>query len=187
MPQPIWPDLPEGTIPYRPRLLLSKRPNHAAGIGAVACEWAALEGNFVHMLSFALFAFSKEGGYSLARTALETIESGTIRLEVIAALLRTRIPQDQFEIFDSEIRPEIRKCAGERNRVVHNSWCVHDDYPDHIIARYDDSYWKYSVKDFSDIAERIVQTTTRMTLFLGQFQRWDGVGPWNSISQPEPP
>jgi len=187
MPQPIWPDPPEGTFPYRPRLLLSKRPDHAAGIGAVACEWAALEGSLVQMLSFSLFAFSKEGGYSLAKTALETIESGTIRLEVVAALLKTRIPEDQFALFNSEIRPDIRKRAAERNRVVHSAWCVHDDYPADVIARYDNRYWKYSVKDFSEIAERIVHTTIRMTLFLSKFQRWDGAGPWNSILQPEPP
>jgi hypothetical protein len=43
MPQALYPQPPDGAFSYRPRALVSQRPSHAAGIGAVSAEWAALE------------------------------------------------------------------------------------------------------------------------------------------------
>jgi hypothetical protein len=94
MPQPIWPDPPEGAFVHRPRILLSKRPQHAAGMGAVAAEWAALEERLNQALafSFSFFATSKEGGYALTKTTLATIESLLIRLEVMGHFSKPASP-----------------------------------------------------------------------------------------------
>jgi hypothetical protein len=187
MPQPIYPQPPNGTFPYRARILLSKRPHHAAGIGLVVAEWAALEEQLIQTLVLSLFAFSKEGGYDIARTMLDTIDSITIRLEVIGAILKTRIPADAYTFFDNDLRREIRHRSTERNRIVHGNWCVDDHYPDDVITRIDGRYVKYTVKDFTDIAERIIATTQKATQFLAQFQRWDGEGPWRQEPVPQQP
>jgi hypothetical protein len=186
MPQPLYPQPPEGSFIYRPRALLSKRPNHAAGIGLVSAEWAALEEQLILTLTRSLFAFSREGGFAVAKTMLETVESTATRLEIISSVLEVRIPAEDFKFFETKLRPDIRKRAKERNRVVHSNWYVDDRYPDEVIARIDGNYVKYSVKDFSDIAERIIRLNYNMIEFLGRFQRWDGVGPWNSIYAAEP-
>jgi hypothetical protein len=186
MPQPLYPQPPIGTFVHRPRILASQRPLHAAGIAAVTSEWAALEDQLIQTLARSLFAFSKEGGYAIATTILEAVESTSIRLEAIAALLETRIPPEDFKFFSENLRPEIRKRASERNKVAHNNWFVHDGYPEHLITLEDGRYVKYSVQDFTDIADRIIAATTRVTVFLVRFHRWDGIGPWNSMHDPEP-
>ena len=57
MPQPLYPQPPDGTFSYRPRALFSQR---AAGIGAVSAEWAALEERLTLALARSLLVFSED-------------------------------------------------------------------------------------------------------------------------------
>ena len=127
MPQALYPQPPHGAFSYRPRALVSQRPSHAAGIGAVSAEWAALEEYLTLAMVRSLLAFSVEGAYS----------SPSTRLDVIAALLKIHAPKADFEFFANTLRPEIHKRAGERNRILQSIWYVDDRYPDHVITPLD--------------------------------------------------
>ena len=69
MPQALYPQPPDGSFSYRPRALVSQRPGHAAGIGAVSAEWAALEEYLTLAMVRSLLAFSDEGAYSCEHDA----------------------------------------------------------------------------------------------------------------------
>jgi hypothetical protein len=169
MPQPLYPQPPDGVFSYRPRALISLRPGHAAGIGAVAAEWAALEECLTLAMVRSLLAFSEEGAYSIATTTLETIESPSTRLDVIAALLKIHAAKADFDFFANTLRPEIHKRAGERHRILQSIWYVDDRYPDHIIARLDGRYVKYNVHDITEVADRIVSTANSVREFVERF------------------
>lgn len=181
MPQPLYPQPPEGSFVYQPKLLAEQRPQHAAGIGAVTSEWAFLEEQLVKTLAYSIFAHSAEGGGQVARTMLGAIDSMTLRLEIVEEILKTRIPAEEHKFFVETLKQEIRSRAGERNYVCHSIWYVDDKYLDYVITRIDGRYFKYSVKDFSNIVDRIHATNLKMTEFLSRFGRWDGFGPWQSM------
>ena len=169
MPQALYPRPPDGAFSYRPRALVSQRPGHAAGIGAVSAEWAALEEYLTLAMVRSLLAFSDEGAYSIASTTLETIESPSTRLDVVAALLKIHSPKVDFEFFANTLRPEIHKRAGERNRILQSIWYVDDRYPDHVITRLDGRYVKYSVHDITEVSDRIVTTANSIREFVERF------------------
>jgi hypothetical protein len=169
MPQALYPQPPDGAFSYRPRALVSQRPNHAAGIGAVSAEWAALEEYLTLAMVRSLHAFSDEGAYSIASTTLETIESPSTRLDVIAALLKIHASKPDFEFFTDKLRPEVHKRAGERNRILQSIWYVDDRYPDHVITRFDGRYVRYSVHDITEISDRIITTANSVREFVERF------------------
>jgi hypothetical protein len=172
MPQPV-----QGTFSYRPKILLQQRPAHAARIGLVVAEWAALEEHLVEMFAYSLFAMALEerGAMQVAKTALEQIDSLTVRLEVMGGLLKTRVKPEEHKYFAETLRPEIRKRASERNRVAHSNWMLCDTEPDYyVVARFPDGDFKYSLKDFEDISDRIIETSNNIATFLMQIRRDDG-------------
>jgi hypothetical protein len=159
MPQALYPQPPDGAFSYRPRALVSQRPGHAAGIGAVSAEWAALEEYLTLAMVRSLLAFSDEGAYSIASTTLETIESPSTRLDVVAALLKIHAPKADFEFFANTLR----------NRILQSIWYVDDRYPDHVITRLDGRYVKYSVHDITEVSDRIVTTANSIREFVERF------------------
>ena len=68
--------------------------------------------------------------------------------------------------WQKELRPELRRRAKERNRVVHGHWGVNDDLPDHLILHGEDNqHMRYSLRDFEDIADRIIATSNMAANF----------------------
>jgi hypothetical protein len=132
-----------------------------------------------------LFPVSQEG-YEVVKATLETIENVQIRLEVIVNLLRRQIPADELCYFLDVLGPEIKLRACERNSVVQSNWYVDDKFPDCVVARLGGKYVKYVIKDFSDICERIIDTTNKMIQFFGRFQSREGLRSRNSKFRPEP-
>lgn len=185
MPQPLYPQPSKGHFKYFPLEVASKRPKHAAGIGAVTSEWSFFETELVATIARCFFAFSAEGGFNAAHTTLGFIDSITLRLEIISELLETRIPPEDFKHFQDVLIKEIRNRAKERNAVVHSYWYADDQHPEYIITWIDERYMKYSAQDFLDIAKRILETNDKVKNFLEQFTKWDGVGPWQSMHWPE--
>src|SRR5262245_24659116 len=83
---------------YHPRMLIQDRPEHAARIGLVAAEWAALENELIQVFEFSIFSMTDEKyGGIVARTALENIDSLRARLDVIEALLERRVPEERYK------------------------------------------------------------------------------------------
>jgi len=54
-----------------------------------------------------------------------------------------------------EIVPEIRKCALERNNIVHNTWGINELHPDAIIL-FGRRTMIYKEDDFKNIEERMI-------------------------------
>ena len=177
MPQPV----DKTSFSYSPRRLLTDRPKHSAGIGHVTSEWAALEENLTAMIVYALFSMSSESAPLAVSTMLDRIESITIRLEVIDGLLQSRISADDYKEYVEILRPEIRKRAGERNRVAHGHWQISDKFPQYVGIETKDGFFGYSTKDFEDIADRIIALSDKIKDYLMRLVRTDGVGPWNSM------
>lgn len=158
MPQPL-------TEPYtlmsKPKLVLDY-PEHAIGIALVASEWAALESHLISSFSFCLFALHADGvpSQKIAATAWHNLDSLKARLDLLKAIAADRIPRSLLADFVSVVEPEIRKRAGERNKIVHGHWHSSNKYPaDLILGNPDPTQLKrYSVKDFHNVADRIIAT-----------------------------
>ena len=92
MPQPIHSKHQVASFHRHPGHLKT-RPAHAAGIGNVTFEWATLEDELIHLFQFCIFATSSDesAGAPVAATALKEIESVTVRLDVIQALLKQHV------------------------------------------------------------------------------------------------
>jgi hypothetical protein len=165
MPQPLK-RAPSG-IQYRPKILAEERPQHLAGIGLVAAEWAGLENHLIEVTAFCLYALTNPEAHSAVKTALYAVESQRARLDIIKNLLENRGVSELYEYFKEELKPEIEKRAGERNKVVHGHWGIIKEFPDKVILISDDNeHQSYSVKDFEDIVERIIQTSNNIATFM---------------------
>ena len=116
-----------------------------------------------------LLAFSHEEAFSIASTTLETIESPSTRLDVVAALLKIHASKTDFEFFATTLRPENHKRASERNRILQSIWYVDDRYPDHVITRLEGRYVKYSVHDITEVSDRIITTANSIREFVERF------------------
>ena len=165
MPQPLG--FASANIHYSPKGLLVHRPQHLAGIGLVATEWAALEDHLVTSISGGLFMQlgAQEGkvipeAEQVVRTTLLALESQAARLGVIEDLLEPRVSPEMFSHWLKDVKPELRKRAKERNRVVHGLWGWDDKYPsDVFLIDGKGKHVRYRVEDFSDIADRIIATS----------------------------
>lgn len=151
----------------RPGLLLSF-PEHAAGIGRVAAEWAALEQRLLSSIAFNFFEWgSKEA--KTTKTMLSKIDSLIMRLTLIESLFEDKMPPQKADEWLKIIKPKIRKKAVERNNVVHAQWHACDAHPDKLISlSYGTEPMLYSVRDFHDISERICDTANLLDNFWHQ-------------------
>lgn len=174
MPQPIN---GECDLHYHPKIVL-ERPRHAEGIGLVASEWAALEEQLILMFTYALF---KDGSMEVSETthvawrAWDAMESLKARLDFIESVSERRMDAELFAEFVGTIKPEIRKRAQERNRIVHGHWNTCNQFPDDIILWVPGGkHLRYSQRDFHDIADRIIDTSNRISEFWNRVsvKRW---------------
>ena len=110
------------------------RPEIAARIGLVVTEWAAFERLLAQMFATMLFGMgmAERTGEEISLQALGALESLTARLDVISAVLKPRIPDELYMHFQKNLKPEIRRRASERARIVHGPWMLCDDYPDDL-------------------------------------------------------
>jgi hypothetical protein len=169
MPQPLRPGIDSYTLHYYPGLI-KDRPKHAVGIALVASEWAALEAQLIAIFTFSLFAFSERGGHeatNIAAAAWDAMESLKGRLDFIETVAKGKIPEDLFKQFIEDVKPEVRRRAAERNRVVHGHWNIAKEYPDDLILMSDrgEPPMRYSLKDFDEIAARINATSNMAATF----------------------
>ncbi|HEY6281103.1 MAG TPA: hypothetical protein VIW72_04830 [Burkholderiales bacterium] len=169
MPQPIKPGC---TLHSHPKAVL-ERPQHAAGIGLVASEWAALEQHLIIFFRGSLQTFARGAGAGsiVAQLAWDAMEGLKTRLDFVTDCLKNRVSVELLEEFKRDMVPEIRKRAQERNKVVHGIWQLCDEYPtDLICTTPGDPDMQYTVKNFHDIADRINATTNIMVKFWVKVQ-----------------
>lgn len=163
MPQPIR---AQCTLVFHHELI-KERPNHAIGIALVASEWTALETDLIEMFTFALIPSGPwapsvwtraPAASTVARHAWEAMESTKARLDFLLAICKGKVPDDLLKEFSTDVVPAIRSRAGERNRIVHGFWNTSPEYPDDLILVSAEGNFRYTVKDFDDIAKRINET-----------------------------
>ena len=150
------------------------RDKLAGRIGLVAAEWAMVESLLTDMFTFSVFALSKEehAGQRIVRQAMGALDSLNARLDIVEAIIRPRIDATLFEEYVKQIQPELRRRAGERNRVVHSEWHVCDRWPDDLIAfAPGQDPMRYTLKCFDDIAERIYQARVMLNNYWHRVQR----------------
>ena len=187
MPFPLKPGY---SLQYRPRLLM-EFPEHAARIGLISAEWTALENELAHTVAFSLFAFSssERGAQKITTTVLGAIDSLAARLDMIEAILKPRIPEDWYLRFVNDIKPELRRRARERNRIVHGHWQACSKYPkDLILGTFDEDPMRYTTNCLDDIADRINQTLNSVATYLMNLQQIVGptLPPFPLLSSPPP-
>jgi hypothetical protein len=166
MPQPF-----KGIKQYQP-LHLKQKPEHALGIALVVSEWSALEEHLFQVFSFALFVFDPSSGQALkvARNAWDTIDSLKARLDFIQEVSEKRLPEDLLKEFVTNLVPELRKRAGERNRVVHGQWYFSPHTQEVVLKYSSDDPQTWTVQDFENTAERIVGTSNKLATFWRKVQ-----------------
>lgn len=153
---------PGYTLHSRPNILL-EYPNHATGIALVVTEWVALEEQIFFSFNFALLAFDpkEHASQRVAQNAWDAMESVRARLDFISNIAERKLPANLFNSWDKKIKPEIAKRAAERNKVVHGRWFFCNQYPEDIILSNRGKNLRYSVKDFHEIAARIIATANK--------------------------
>ena len=160
MPQPV--DV-SGAKPHRQLL---QRPELAAHIAAIAAQWTSVEERMAELLSAAFGHSTKDdlGAHSISRnwvalTAIRETETNRVRLKIIDATLGAILKDRAADLFAEweEIRDELNKRGRERNKVVHGNWSLSDEYPDDLILETPrGARFRYTLKDFQDILDRIV-------------------------------
>ena len=150
---------------------IMNRPEIAARIGLVVTEWAAFERLLAQMFAAMLFGMgmAEHTGEAISLQALGALESLSARLDVISAVLKPRIPDELYLHFRDNLKPEIRRRASERARVVHGPWMLCDDYPDDLIyAPLGERRMRYTATDLDNIATHIIDTRDNVIGFLMQ-------------------
>lgn len=166
MPHPFLPNTPGG-IESRPKMLLEK-PALSAGIGLVISEWAQLEEHLIDLFKFSLFGMNGDrAAGEVVNIAWDSLESTHTRLNILLAVANGRFTVDQHKYFEEVICKEVRARAKERNRIAHGRWGANAKYPDEIILlSHNDEPMRYSIKDFEDIADRMIDTSNKIATFL---------------------
>ena len=124
-------------------------------IGIISSQWATIEDRIMHIFSLAM-----QTNESLSSVILDQVHNQTTRLDMICLAIARTASQELADKFKA-LHKQIRKRAGERVKVIHCSWSVHDAFPDEIIR------WKgmgdpelnfeaYSKKDFLEIIMRLL-------------------------------
>jgi hypothetical protein len=164
MPQPVL--KAQSSHYYKPKIVL-ERPELAAGIGLVAAEWGALEEHLLTMCTFNIFTWDAAGvaAKEMTEFVLSQIDSLRARLDLVESILEKRLPAAFLGEWQ-KIAREVRKRANERNRVVHGHWHASFYFPNDLILRkFDDDPLRYTVKDFTEIADRIIATSNQVQSF----------------------
>jgi hypothetical protein len=167
MPQPFK----QGSRTYQP-LHLKQRPEHALGIALVVSEWSSLEEHLFQVFSLALFVFDPSSGQAskIARNAWDAIDSLKARLDFIQEVSETRLPPDLWNEFTTDLVPELRKRAGERNRVVHGQWYLSAGTKELVLKYSSEEPMTWTVKDFENTAQRIIATSNKLATFWHKVQ-----------------
>jgi hypothetical protein len=167
MPQPFK----KGTTTYQP-LHMKQRPQHALGIALVVSEWSALEEHLFQVFSFALFAFHPHTGEAskVARNAWDAMDALKAKLDFIQEVCEKRLPEDLLKEFLTDLVPELRKRAGERNRVVHGQWYLSPETKEVVLKYSSDDPMIWTEKDFENTAQRIIDTSNKIATFWHKVQ-----------------
>ena len=160
--------LQEGYVLAREPRCLLKRPQHSIGIALVASEWARLENQLIGAFSFAMFAMqgTSETSGKMANAAWHSLDSLPARLKLLTNISRDTLTQAERDEWQT-VQSNIRARADERNRIVHGLWALCEKYPDDIVLdtfRPDDRR-VYTVKDFDQICQRILDTSNNIAKF----------------------
>jgi hypothetical protein len=152
---------------------LAKRLECALLIAQVTDAWAWLEFYLGSMFAVATGTPERQENGNViirhnrvARAAFNELESLNARLRIIEGSLEAVLPQ-AVVTFQS-LAKDIRRCAKNRNNVVHSRWSTVARYPRDLINQ-DDERW--TPEDFSNVIKRIDEHSTRIIMFLAEHEK----------------
>lgn len=158
MPQPI--KTIQGLTARGGSKVILERPKLAALLGAISAEWGDIDNLFSDIFNLITFAkFIPIGAHS--RSALssavfdQSFTSYIAKIEVIKRVLDIRYSKSVLDEFN-KLSIDLRAKAKERNKLVHGAWQVCDKYPADLIQIRDQTWIRYTERDFNDVLERSV-------------------------------
>lgn len=149
---------------------LLQRPEHATLLAIIAAHWAEIEDELA-----LIFAYVAGTIPALAASVLGKVNNLNTRLEMVQTAIEVGIGTAAAARFERELRPAIRKRAGERSKIVHSQWAVHEEYPDAIIRTNGLSDPQitmevYDLKDLAEIEKRLLDVQLALKSFAQYLQ-----------------
>ena len=153
MPQPI-----KGKINIKiAPAACATRPELASRIAVISSMWSEIEDEIAF-----LYALAMRTEPAWAAATLGRVSNLGTRLDMLETALELSFSQPAATRFRTLLRKPIRDRAGERARVIHCHWAVHDRYPDdliRVVGITDPSLHmeRYDLKDFLSIELRLLK------------------------------
>lgn len=110
---------------------ISARPDLAVQIALVSAHWSVLEWR----LSLVYLALLR-GEQPAALAVYHLLIDRRLRQQAIIAAAETQTDADQLAAI-KKLFTRIEALGGERNRIVHASWCAISTFPDSLFRRND--------------------------------------------------
>lgn len=126
-------------------VLILERPDLAAHIGVIACQWTEIDMRIGTLLAHILGIDAP-----LGLLAYLAIDNDGAKMAMLRAIATDRLNTTEMERFN-KLFQSIRERRRERNDVVHGSWGIADDHPD-ALAWQDP---RDSVRQFANITASI--------------------------------
>lgn len=174
MPFPFVPPK-EGGYTSPSYIVLKSRPECAISIAMIASASANLEEELARLIAVAsghVFTYQstgQSGSYSaapntVARAALDALESMSSRLAVVRAILQVSVSPELCAEFEDHATT-IRRAAKMRNDVVHAVWTIHPSRPNDLLKPPEDrggKYMRYTPKCFDAIVKRFAEENWKL-------------------------
>lgn len=142
-----------------------ERPKLAALIGTIAAEWGYIDECLVHLYERSITDTLYTDAVAVA--VFETLSSLHLKTQLIAKVLKMRLPAAIATEFETTITPSLRNAARERAEILHGAWSVSDHYPDDLILKTSEGpFMRYTEKDLAAVLDRIIPVRNATNNFL---------------------
>ena len=169
MPQPFRSKSP---IKFGPNKLL-ERSELAAHMANVIADWRSVEEILELIHSQALRASISKQRQSHRVTDLfshqifEAVYVLDTKLKLVSGALRL-LDSTEFQADFLKLYKNIKKLGKERNKIVHRTWGVCDNFTDALVMCSLSERTIYKLKDFVDLSDRIQHTAKVLLGFLSK-------------------
>ena len=152
-----------------PKIIL-ERPKLAALLGAISAEWGDIDTIFSCIFNLITFAkFIPIGAHSRSAFSSAVFEqsftSYKSKIEVIKRIIKLRYSKDILNEFERLTTVLLDK-APQRNKLIHCTWQICDDYPEDLIQIPNQKWMRYTERDFNDTLNQSVQIRNDLNDFF---------------------
>lgn len=166
MPQPVKRKDMKGRS--GPKIVL-ERPRLAALIGAIASEWGAIDDDLGEIFDVLTTGTPtpqpRHSGSEVAAIVFSKFISLSAKLDVIRSVVGLRLTARNVGEFE-ELSRRMRKCAIERNKVIHARWMISDEFRDDLLTESAGHWLRYTEKYLEEVLDRTVALKGSVRDFL---------------------